>query len=197
MQGVQMFNMLAGLSCRRQHHRVQSPSTRLTLVQQIKWCPRGHPRKRNIKEAAAKALRMFCTRIGRRCESAQRSCAMTQAILKCSGSMARRKRQMEMASICWHLQCKNVAPPECITSSPSGCNHNSNPSRCPNWKWNATRPSSHASPIAGVQWNERGNVLCNSGEPMNVVQNASRTGFRSDTRTMLDNQAVDKRLCSN
>ena len=47
-----------------------------------------------------------------------------------------------------------------------------------------------------VQWNESGNVLCNGDEPMNVVRNASRTGFRSDTRIMLDNQAVDKPLCS-
>ena len=142
------------------------------------------------------ALPMFCTRESRRCESAQRSFEMTQAILKFFGQLSPNERQMETASIRWHLHCENVVPLECITSSPSCCNHNSNPSRCPNWKWNATHLSFHASPIAEVQWNERGNVLCNSGEPMNVVQNASRTGFRSDTRTMLDNQAVDKRLCS-
>ena len=77
-----------------------------------------------------------------------------------------------------------------ITNSAAG---QAQPSK---WKWNATVPSSLSLPIAGVQWNESGNVLCNSDEPMNVVRNASRTGFRSDTRIMLDNQAVDKPLCS-
>ena len=113
------------------------------------------------------------------------------------GQLVPKEKLIEMSSASRHLQCKNVMPPEWITSSSSGCNHDSTPSHCPKWKWNATAPSFLSTPTAAVQWNEIGNVLCNNGEPMNVVQNGSRTGFRSDTRIMLDNQAVDTPLGSN
>ena len=103
---------------------------------------------------------------------------------------------MEMTSSDRHRQGQNLKQPECITSNSRNCNHDSSPSHDPKWKWNATVPSSLCLPIAGMQWNESGNVLCNSDEPMNVVRNASRTGFRSDTRIGLDSQAVDKPPCS-